>query len=404
MFSAFITGSLNFKPTRADPDVYFRKNFHAGQPYYEYLLVYVDDVLVVSHAPEDIMKSIGEQFKIKNGEYGPPTTYLGAGISQVQLDDGSMCWSMESQKYVKAAVVTIRSLLLEDGRELKGGRGNRHHGPLPPSYRPELDETPMCDEEMASRFRQIIGLFRWAIKLGQFDILTEVSLLSQYQASPRVGHLEALYLIANFLSRNPMRRIVFDPRMPSLDESVFMTGDWKDFYGDIVEEDPPDMPIPLGNALNMACFVDADHAGNKVTRRSHTGIMVFLQNAPILAFSKRQNTCELSSYGSELVAMRIARDLVSALQIKLKCFGIPIVGPCSMFCDNMAVVKNTSIPESVLAKKHNAINYHIIREAVAAGIIRIGKEDTETNIADAFTKLMDFSRKFKLLHPIMWER
>jgi len=61
----------------------------------------------------------------------------------------------------------------------------------------------------------------------------------------------------------------------------------------------------------------------------------------------------------------------------------------------MAVVKNTSIPESVLAKKHNAINYHIIREAVAAGIIRIGKEDTETNIADAFTKLMDFSRKFK---------
>ena len=189
-----------------------------------------------------------------------------------------------------------------------------------------------------------------------------------------------------------------------LDESVFIPGDWKDFYGDIVEEDPPDMPVPLGNAVNMACFVDADHAGNKITRRSHTGILIFLQNAPILAFSKRQNTCESSSYGSELVAMRIARDLVSALRIKIKCFGIPIVGPCSMFCDNMAVVKNTSIPESVLAKKHNAINYHIIREAVAAGIIQIGKEDTETNIADAFTKLMDFSRKFKLLRPFMWER
>jgi hypothetical protein len=118
---------------------------------------------------------------------------------------------------------------------------------------------------MASRFRQILGIFRWAIELGRFDILTEVSLLSQYQASPRVGHLEALYLIANFLSRNPMRRIVFDPQTPSLDESVFMTGDWKDFHGDIVEEDPLDMPVPLGNAVNMACFVDADHARNKVT-------------------------------------------------------------------------------------------------------------------------------------------
>ena len=114
--------------------------------------------------------------------------------------------------------------------------------------------------------------------------------------------------------------------------------------------------------------------------------------------------CESSSYGSKLVAMPIARDLISALRIKLKCFGIPITGPCSVFCDNMAVVKNTSIQESILAKKHNAINYHIIREAVAAGMIRIGKEDTNTNIANAFTKLMPFSRKFNLLCPFMWER
>ncbi len=116
MFAAFVTGSLNFKPTRADPNVYIRKNFYAGgQPYYEYLLVYVDDVLVVSHAPDVIMKAIGEQFDIKNEEFGPPTTYLGAGISKVQLDDGSMCWSMENQNYIKAAIDTIRALLLEDG-------------------------------------------------------------------------------------------------------------------------------------------------------------------------------------------------------------------------------------------------------------------------------------------------
>ena len=104
-------------------DQHIWKNFRAGQPYYEYLLVYFDDVLVVSHAPEEIMKSIGKQFEIKNGEYGPPTIYLGAGISQVQLDHGSMCWSMESQKYVKAAIDTIKALLLEDGQELKSGQG-----------------------------------------------------------------------------------------------------------------------------------------------------------------------------------------------------------------------------------------------------------------------------------------
>ena len=115
--------------------------------------MYVDDVLVVSHAPEEIMKSIGEQFEIKNGEYGPPTTYLSAGISQVQLDDGNMCWSMESQKYIKAAIDTIKALLLEDSRELKSGQGGRHNVPLPPSDRPELDETPMCDEDRIRAIR-----------------------------------------------------------------------------------------------------------------------------------------------------------------------------------------------------------------------------------------------------------
>jgi hypothetical protein len=122
MFSAFIVDNLGFRPTWADPDVYIRKNFRAGgQPYYEYLLVYVDDVLVVSHAPAVIMEGIGHHFEIKDNKYGPPTTYLGAGISKVQLDNGDMCWSMESQKYVSAAVETIRGLLLEDGRELKRG-------------------------------------------------------------------------------------------------------------------------------------------------------------------------------------------------------------------------------------------------------------------------------------------
>jgi hypothetical protein len=171
----------------------------------------------------------------------------------------------------------------------------------------------MCDEEHSPRFRQIIGILRWATELGRIDILTEVSMLSQYQASPREGHLEALYWIVNYLSRFPMQRLVLNHTCPNIDESVFQNGDWSDFYGNIVEDDPPNMPVPLGNSVIMSCFVDADHAGNKVTRRSHTGIVILLNNAPVIVFSKRQNTCESSTYGSELVAMRIARDQISAL-------------------------------------------------------------------------------------------
>ncbi len=54
--------------------------------------------------------------------------------------------------------------------------------------------------------------------------------------------------------------------MPEIDELVFGHDVWSDFYGDVVEEDPPNMPVTLGNDVQMSCFVDADHAGNKVTR------------------------------------------------------------------------------------------------------------------------------------------
>ena len=63
------------------------------------------------------------------------------------------------------------------------------------------------------------------------------------------------------------------------------------------------------------------------------------------------------------------------------------------FCDNAGVVKNVSIPESVLHKRHNAINYHIIRESVAAGIMQVGKEDTLTNLSDLLTKVQDGKRR-----------
>jgi hypothetical protein len=170
----------------------------------------------------------------------------------------------------------------------------------------------------------------------------------------------------------------------------------------VVEELPPRCPKPLGRAVDITCFVDADHAGNVITRRSHTGILIFVQNAPILWFSKKQNTVESSSFGSEFVALRAARDMIVALRYKLRMFGVPVVGPASILCDNQGVVKNTSLPESTLSKRHNAINYHAVREAVAAGIIRVGKEDGETNLADGFTKVLGRIKRYNIFSKITY--
>ncbi len=179
--------------------------------------------------------------------------------------------------------------------------------------------------------------------------------------------------------------------------------DWRDFYGDVAEELPPNMPEPRGQPVVVSCFVDANHAGNVITRRLHRGILIYVQNAPIIWFSKCQNTVESSSFGSMSVALRAAKDMVLALRYKIRMFGVPVDGPAHVFCDNNGDVKNTTIvPESMLAKMHNAINYHAIRKAVATKILRVGKEDGITNLADLFRKVLMADRRCALCKHLLY--
>ena len=126
------------------------------------------------------------------------------------------------------------------------------------------------------------------------------------------------------------------------------------------------------------------------------GILLFVNRAPVMWLSKRTNTVEVSTFGSEIVAMRNAVELIESLRYKLRMFGVPIEGPTNVFCDNQAVTKNCSMPESTLQKKHHSINYHRNREAVASNTIRIAYEDSETNLADAFTKVLPAVKRQKI--------
>jgi hypothetical protein len=96
-----------------------------------------------------------------------------------------------------------------------------------------------------------------------------------------------------------------------------------------------------GNGVVTSCFVDSDHAGCKSMRRSHTGVILFVNTkASIMWYSKHQNMVETSTFGSEFCAMKTAIDMVEGLCYKLWMMGIPLAGPTSVFCDNESVVKN----------------------------------------------------------------
>ena len=204
------------------------------------------------------------------------------------------------------------------------------------------------------------------------------------------------------MKQKPKQTLAFDPRHPQIDEKKFVQADWTDFYRYAEEQRSPVEPPPRGKSVSTHCFVDADHAGNKITRRSQTGILLFVNRAPITWYSKRQNSVQDATFGSEFVALRQPKNMIVALRYKLRSFGVEIEGPTNVFCDNEAVTKNVRTPESTLNKKSLSICYHSVREAVAAGIIRIAWEDTNTNLADLLTKLLPRVRREELVDYFMF--
>ena len=97
-------------------------------------------------------------------------------------------------------------------------------------------------------------------------------------------------------------------------------------------------------------FVDADHDGDRYTRISQTGVLIFFNKAPIQWYSKLHDTVETNTFSNEFIAIKTATELVEPLRYKLRIFGIPIEGPTKMFCNNEALYKNVSTPESTLNK------------------------------------------------------
>jgi hypothetical protein len=122
---------------------------------------------------------------------------------------------------------------------------------------------------------------------------------------------------------------------------------------------------------------------------------MFANNTAIKWYCKRQNTVESSTYGSELVAGRIATELAMEMRYKLRMLGVPIDGAVTMYGDNMSVIQSMSVPSSILKKKHNAIAWHRLREAVASGVIDLLHVRSELNLSNALTKG---------LGPIIYER
>ena len=368
--------SFGFKQTRFDNDVWIR--FDKSEKMYEYICTHVDDFMICSRNPEKIMEEIELVYLVKDSSKGPPDYYLGNDYKK----DKKGRWCIGCKKYLIEAIRRIEELV---------GDIPKKNIPMVDGDHPEIDTTSPLNDKDHQMYQMFIGMLNWIVCLGRFDVAYAASSLSRFTACPRKGHLERVLRVFGYLKKYSNKRIIVDSRDPILiGGKDALKKDYREifeeFYPEAAEEIDPNLPVPMIDELEITAFVDSDHAHDKITRRSITGLLVLIGRTPVFFLSKRQGAIETSTYGAEFCAMRTAVEEVQSIRYMLRCLGVKVKHASLVCGDNKGVIQNSTISDSLLKKKHVAIAYHKTREAAAAGIIHPIKVDGKNNFADLLTK------------------
>ena len=226
--------------------------------------------------------------------------------------------------------------------------------------------------------------------------------MSSFRAAPRRGHLNRLKHICGYLSKMKHGAISFRTQLPDYSDLPGMIYDWFNVYGIVKELLPHDMPKPLGKLVILTHYVDANLFHDMLTGRSVTGIIHMLNATPIDWFSKKQATVETATYGSEFVAARTCVEQIIDLRNTLRYLGVPVHETSYMFGDNESVVNSSMNPYGKLHKRHTALSFHRVREAVASKIIQFHHIPGENNPADIMSKHWSYSSIWNMLQCLLF--
>ena len=235
-------------------------------------------------------------------------------------------------------------------------------------------------------------------------MLMAVVTMSSFRAAPREGHLQRLQQMHRCLAKFCHGAIRI--RMEEPDFSVLPVSPHKwdhSVCGDPSEETPGDAPEPLGKAVQLAHYVDANLMHNVLTGKSVSGVLHFANQTPIDWYSKKQSTVETATFGSEIVAARTATEQIVHMHLTFRYLGVPIRDTSYLFGDNKMVVDSSMTPHSKLNKRHTMLSYHQVRHAIASGFLVFHYLPGSWNPVDLLSKHWSHQAVWRnLLQPLMF--
>ncbi|KAJ0526509.1 putative RNA-directed DNA polymerase [Helianthus annuus] len=302
-----------------------------------FLLVYVDDIVVTGNSVveiESIKRVLNDTFKIK--DLGKLKYFLGI---EVLYENNAVFFSQ--RKY-------CLELLSEFG----------YLGCKPVSTPIEQSSlvTSKVDKNQevlknVTGFQKLIGKLIY-LSLTRPDISYTVQFLSQFMHSPKEVHLSLALRLLRYLKLSPGKGLSFKK----------------------------------STNLDLFGYADSDWAKCLNTRKSVTGYCIFLGQNLVSWKSKKQNVVSRSTAEAEYRSMCSATCEMMWLKNLLTELGISYSLPMSVFCDSQAALSIAANPVFHERTKHFELDLHFLREKISDGIIRTEKVDSNSQLADMFTK------------------
>jgi hypothetical protein len=142
--------------------------------------------------------------------------------------------------------------------------------------------------------------------------------------------------------------------------------------------------------LSVRGYMDASYLTDSDDSRSQSGY-VFMMNGGAMSWkSPKQDTRSASTIEAEyIVASEAAKE---AVWIRNLLMDLGVVQGASnsldIYCDNNGAIAQANGPRQYQKNKHILMRYHLIRQFVEQGDIKLCKVHTDANIADLLTKAL----------------
>ena len=146
------------------------------------------------------------------------------------------------------------------------------------------------------------------------------------------------------------------------------------------------VPVSNDGKWTLEVYTDSDWAGDKNTRQSVSGYILYLCNVPILWKSKSQKVVTLSSAEAEYYSLSEAAKDIKFVYMLMTFIGVKIELPIIVRVDNVGAIFMSENISTSNRTKHVDTRVRFVNQFVEEGFLKIVFVKSEDNKSDPFTK------------------